>query len=358
MTAPEPEPEPEALPGAERSAGRRAASIAGRIALVVGALVGTGFLLAGAVDELDWGEVRSALGSLSDAELLALATAWLVWLACQGLQTASLVPGLPVRRGILAFLGPSAVASVVPGPSDLPLRYAMLTGWGRTTTEAGLAVAAGGIFNIGIKLVLPVVAAVGLVVSGVPLEGAWRTLVVIAGVVGIGVLVVAAALRSEATTAKLGRALDPIWRAAMRLLRREADGELADRLVASRAEALGLLHDRWPIATWGTVLAAGARVVLLILCLRFTGVPESAIGWTGIFVAFAFVQGLTAVPILPGNVGVSELAYISMITSVTGASAINEVTAGVLLFRMLTWLLVIAAGIVALVVWRIGSRAR
>jgi uncharacterized membrane protein YbhN (UPF0104 family) len=234
----------------------------------------------------------------------------------------------------------------------------MLTSWGRTTTEAGLAVAAGGIFNIGIKLVLPVVAAVGLLIGGVPLEGTWRTLVMIAVLVGVGVAIVAVAASTERTTAALGRFLDPLWRLAMRLLRREADGDLADRLVAVRAEAVGLLRDRWLIATWGTVLTAGARAALLIMCLRFTGVTEDDIGWTGIFVAYAFVQGITAIPVVPGNAGVTELSYITMITSVTGAALVNEVTAGIVLFRLLTWILVILAGLVALLVWQVAERRR
>ncbi len=357
------EPEP-AAPAADaavattddRSAARRAWSVALRVVIVLAALGATGFLLTAAIEDLDWADVVDAVGSLSDAELLALGSGWLVWLACQGLQTAALVPGLPVRRGIVAYLGPAAVASVVPGPSDLPIRYGMLTRWGRSAAEATLAVTAAGIFNIGIKLLLPVVAAVGLVATGVPLEGAWRTMVAIAIVVGVAVAFLAAALSSGRTTSALGRFLDPVWRAAMRLLRRDAEGELADHLVNARDEAVGVLADRWPIATWGTVLAAGTRVALLVMCLRFTGVPEDAIGWAGIFVAYAFVQGITAIPIMPGNAGVTELAYISMITSVTGATWVNQVTAGVILFRVLTWILVIVAGFIALAGWRWSLR--
>lgn len=342
-------------PEDERSVGRRALSVAVRIVIVIAVLVGTGYLLSTAVDELDWEEVWDGLRSLSDAELLALGSGWLVWLACQGLQTASLLPGLPVRRGILAYLGPAAVASVVPGPSDLPVRYSMLMSWGRTPTEAGLAVTAGGIFNIGIKLLLPAIAGVGLVVSDVPLDGAWRTIAAAAVIVAVGMAVLAFVAASERKTAAFGRLVEPVWRFTMKLLRRPPGSELAPRFVAMRNEALGVLRDRWLIASWGTVVASASRIVLLIMCLRFAGVSESAIGWTGIFVVYAFVQGLTAVPISPGNAGISELAYISMITSVTGTDLVNEVTVGVLLFRVLTWILVILAGLIALAVWRLTS---
>ena len=109
---------------------------------------------------------------------------------------ASLVPGLAVRHGIVAFLGPASVTSVVPGPSDLPIRYRMLTSWGHTTGEATLAVAAGGIFSIGIKLVLPVIAAIGLVVSDAPMSDTLQTVVTICLIVGLGVVVLAFVLLS------------------------------------------------------------------------------------------------------------------------------------------------------------------
>ena len=148
--------------------------------LVVAALVVSAVVLALAFDDLDWAEVGRALRSLDDAEIIALSTTWLVWIAAQGLQTSSLVHDLPVRRGVVAYLGPAAVASAVPGPSDFPVRYRMLTSWGYSLGDATLAVAAGGVFNIGIKLVLPIIAAVGLLVSDTPVEGTLRTIVAVA----------------------------------------------------------------------------------------------------------------------------------------------------------------------------------
>ena len=42
----------------------------------------------------------------------------------------------------------------------------------------------------------------------------------------------------------------------------------------------------------------------------------------------------------------------SLLTASSGAATINEVTAAVILFRLLTWLLIIPVGFVALAVWR------
>lgn len=327
-----------------------------RVLLVVTALVVSAVVLALAFDDLELDEIRAALGSLDDAEILALGAMWVLWLGAQGLQTASLIPKLPVRRGVVAFLGPSAVSSVVPGPSDLPVRYQMLTSWGTTSSEATLAIAAGGLFSIGIKLVLPVVAAAGLLLSGAPIDRSLRTIVVVAVLVAIGLGLFAVLLGSERRTARAGRLFDPLWRRTMRLLRRPDPEHLADRLVAVRAQALDTIRGRWLMATWGTVLTATTSLALLVMSLRFTGVPEDSLSWFGVFVVFALVQGLTVLPITAGNAGVSEVAYIGMLTAAAGGSSVNAVAAAVILFRLLTWIAVIVAGFGALGVWRVSLR--
>ena len=45
------------------------------------------------------------------------------------------------------------------------------------------------------------------------------------------------------------------------------------------------------------------------------------------------------IPITAGNAGVSEVAMVSLLTASAGSAAINEVTAAVILFRLLAWLL-------------------
>jgi len=121
-----------------------------RIAFIVAALGFSGWVPATTFDGLELDEIMRAVRSLDDA-----------------------------RHGIVAFLGPASITSVVPGPSDLPIRHRMLTSWGRTSGEATLAVAAGGIFSVGIKLVLPIIAAIGLIVSDAPLGDTMQTVVTI-----------------------------------------------------------------------------------------------------------------------------------------------------------------------------------
>jgi putative heme transporter len=323
-----------------------------RIVFIIVALGVSAWILVATFDDLDIQEIADAVRSLEDAEIISLLSMWLLWIAAQGLLTASLVPGLAVRHGIVAFLGPASITSVVPGPSDLPIRYRMLTSWGRSTGEATLAVAAGGIFSIGIKLVLPVIAAVGLVVSDAPMSDTLQTVVTICLIVGLAVVVLAFVLGSERRTEQAGRLVAPVWSRVLRLLRKPTPADLPAQMVAARAEALQTLRDRWLVATWATVLTSATKFALLLMCLRFTGVGETELPWTQVFVVFALVQGLTVFPITAGDAGVSEIAYIGMLTAAAGSEFVNQITAAVLVFRILTWLAIIPVGLGALGLWK------
>jgi len=327
-----------------------------RVLLVVGVLAVSAWVLLKAFDDLDFDAVFDALKSLDDAEILALIAMWILWVASQGLLTASLITQLPVRRGVLAFLGPAAVGALVPGPSDLPVRYRMLTSWGRAPSEATVAVAAGGLFSIGIKLLLPVIAAVGLLVTGAELGGALKTVVIVVLAIGGGAFVLALILGSRRATERFGRLLDPVWRALLRLMRKPDREDLGTRLLASRESALARLKDRWLLAAWGTLLTAGTKFALLLMAIRFTGVPDDVLPWTQVFVAYALVSGLTVVPITAGDAGVSDVAFIAMLTASAGDEHVNTITAGVILYRVITWLLVIPVGLGALGVWQRGVR--
>ena len=252
---------------------------------------------------------------------------------------------------MVAFLGPAAVTSVVPGPSDLPIRYQMFTSWGRTTGEATLAVAAGGIFSIGVKLALPIIAAIGLLISDA------RSAARCAGRRDLSARRARRGgarrgARLGARTEQAGRLIEPIWARVLRMLRKPEPADLTTRMVAARSDAVQTLHDRWLVASWATMLTAVTKFSLLLMALRFIGVDDDVLPWTQVFVVFALVQGLTVFPITAGDAGVSEIAYIGMLTAAAGEEWVNQITAAILIFRILTWLVIIPVGLGVLGFWR------
>ena len=67
------------------------------------------------------------------------------------------------------------------------------------------------------------------------------------------------------------------------------------------------------------------------------------------------VAGIVSlVPITPGAVGVAEVAYISILSSVTGPGLTEQLTAAVMLFRIAQWFVPIPVGWLLLLVMRSG----
>lgn len=329
--------------------------IAGRVAFAAVAVGVAGVVLFNIFDDLDFAEIRKAINRLSDAEWLSLGFGWLIWIGTQGLQTASLVHHLPARRGVLAYLGPSSVSSLIPGPSDLPVRYSMYQSWGVSNNDAATAVAASGIFSVGSQLALPALAGMLIFLADIPLEG--FSMIIVATTVALAVIIVVAAfvLGSAGRTARAAELVEPIWRWGMRVLRKPVpdDQSLVEMLTTQRATSLGYISDKWVLTSGATVLTILAKCALLVMCLRFVGIPQDDLSWAAIFAVFALVAGLTMVPITPGAAGVAEIGLVGMLTPIAGQVWVNEVAAGVMLYRLLTWLLLIPTGFAALTVWRL-----
>ena len=91
---------------------------------------------------------------------------------------------------------------------------------------------------------------------------------------------------------------------------------------------------------------------MLLACLRGTGLSQAQVPWQTSLAAFAFVRLLTALPITPGGLGITELGLVGILAASAGPRASAQVTAAVLLYRALTYLPPIPLGAAAWLIWR------
>jgi putative heme transporter len=68
----------------------------------------------------------------------------------------------------------------------------------------------------------------------------------------------------------------------------------------------------------------------------------------------AVVAIVAMVPITPGAIGVTEVAYIGVLSAVTGPAAADQITAAIMLFRIAQWLAPIPIGWTLLLILRRG----
>src|SRR4029453_9535112 len=100
-----------------------------------------------------------------------------------------------------------------------------------------------------------------------------------------------------------------------------------------------------------------AWFLVLEISLVVVGVTPDVLPASAVLAAMAVVGIIALVPITPGAVGVTEVAYIGILSAVAGPGYTEQITAGVMLFRIAQWLAVIPIGWVLLLIMRGGHLA-
>ena len=294
-----------------------------------------------------WDTIRGLSGT-AIAVLLA-ATVWnqiTYWLVA-----VAALPGLTLGKAAVMNLASTAVANTVPagGGVGVGLSATILGSWGFSAAEIGRYVVVTGIWNNFVKLGMPVVALALLAFTG---DASQR--LVLTAVIGLVVLAVSIAgliglLRSEGVARWIGRTVQSAASRVMRLFSRTPPNDLDDRAAAFREDSRELLSNRWHWLTLATVVGHTSLFLVLLATLRAIGIESDDLTWIEALAGFSFARLITAVPVTPGGVGLIELGYVGVFTQF-GADK-NAVVAGVLVFRMISYLLPIPLGGLAYLLW-------
>ena len=92
--------------------------------------------------------------------------------------------------------------------------------------------------------------------------------------------------------------------------------------------------------------------LVLLACLRAVSLSQAQLPWQTSLAALAVIRLLTAMPITPGGLGVTELGLIGILAGGAGHKAGAQVTAAVLMYRAVTYVPCIPLGALACLTWR------
>src|SRR3954469_15744845 len=295
-----------------------------------------------------WVSVRSM--SALQIGILVIAALWN--LASYQFVMTTTMPGLTFRQAAVSTESTTAVSNTLIGGAAVAmgLTYAMNSSWGFSRSRTSVSLLVSGLWNNFAKLGMPVIAVVLLAVTASPTSGR-----LVAAVVGLAGLVLACvllwlALRSRESAARVGNALARAVSGLLRPFHRGPVSGWDKAMTRFRDRTVLLLHARWHWLTLATVVSHLSLFLVLLLALRFCGVTAGEVGWIEALAVFAFARLLTAVPFTPGGLGVVELALITGLSAAGGERA--EVAAGVLVFRVLPYVLPIPIGVVTYLFWQ------
>ena len=305
----------------------------------------------------DFSQVWAAIRSLGWGEAAVL-MAFAVWnLLTYQFVTMAALPGLSLGRAFMVGQISTAVSNTVPAGSavGVGITYAMFSSYGYSAAQIGLAAALSGVWNLFVKLGLPIAAFALVAFRGDPNPALFST-----ALIGLAVLLAAIAAlvlfaRSEVLARRLGEYLGRAASALARPVKRGPFTDWPDRFVGFRRRTEGLLRRRWHWLTVTSLVSHLSLFVLLLISLRMLGVPAEEVTAPEALAAFALVRLVTALPITPGGVGVVELGMSAALVVAGGSEA--PVVAAVLVYRTLTYALQIPIGLACWIIWRARSRA-
>jgi len=310
---------------------------------------------------IDYQEVAAAFQALTLNQIAVMTIlgvlAWLV----SGLVFCALIPGVSIIRGPTSWLILSGIGASVPfGPWNMGVLWVVVRGWGIANIPATSGIALYGIVNELSRLFLPLFAILLLAATGAlagvqNADTAWTVAILSAVAFVVATALIIAVVRSERAADWLGRTGQRAVSWTLRRLGREGTPDVSGSIHRFR-DQLGLVIRRRGLAALGVSIASQfAWVIVLIVALRMTGVPESVLSPGEVFAVYTLVMVITIIPLSPGGAGVPELLFISGLTTIAGPGYEAAVTAGVFLYRLYYWFLPIPLAWILLKVVRRGK---
>jgi uncharacterized membrane protein YbhN (UPF0104 family) len=303
----------------------------------------------------DYSAVWSTIADLTWAELSSILAAMVFNLVTYWLANMAALPGLSLGRSAVLTQTTTSVANTLPagGAVAVGLTYTILRSWGFARQSIALYVGVTGIWNVFLKLGLPIVALAALAVTGQA-----NAALLIGALIGLAVLAVALtlfalALWKKELARRIGDRLGRIATALRRMFHRDPITMWGEQAVDFRRRTITLISRRWLALTLTTVASHLALWFVLLLSLRHVGVSEGEVSSLQVLAVFAFGRLIGALPITPGGLGVIELGYIGGLVAAGGNEP--QVVAAVLLFRVLTFGVQIPLGGFTYMIWRARS---
>jgi uncharacterized membrane protein YbhN (UPF0104 family) len=315
----------------------------------------------------DYSAVLDAIRQMTTLEIASLVAATVFNLFTYWWQNMASLPGLRLWPAAVCNQTTTTVADTVPagGYIALGLTYAIYRSWGFTNAAITLSILLTGVWNIFMKLGLPVLALAAMAVTG----SASASLVT-AALIGMafliaGVVLFTLILWKKSFAKSIGSFFSRVVNKVLGVVRKGPVDDWGEGAVRFRQNSIDLVRARWGILTFTTVLSHLALYFILLLSLRHVGVSEQEVSWAQVLGVFAFGRLVTAIPLTPGGLGFVELSYIGGLI-LAGRDHADvpvdvfhaQVAAAVLVFRTLTYGIQIPIGGFTYLIWKANKSWR
>lgn len=310
---------------------RRATKLAIGVLSIGLAVVLLAFFLPHALG-IGWRDTARQIARIPFWDVICLVAVWAAGLGLHAIVLRRSLPGLSRRRALALNLGGSSVSNVLPfgGAAGIGLNFAMLRSWGYDGVQI---TAFATVSNLVVAFVKVIIAVGGIValsfMPGIAARvDAPTSPGAIAAYAGVGLAIAAGFIGCLVWARGRGRSRVSAW------------------IAQFWEKSAHVLRRGWRGLAVGGFGYPLLQVVLMWSCLIALQVHVH-IG--AVLAAYAVERMLTLIPITPGGVGVVETAATAVLVGF-GADPVGA-AAGVLLFRVFSFLIEIPLGAVVAAAW-------
>ncbi len=263
------------------------------------------------------------------------------------------LPGLEFRPAFYTRQTSFMISNVVPGGGawGLAVQFGMLTSYGYGLAPATSTIGITSVWNTFVTLSLPVIALVGLALTGQSNAEATTVTLIAASVVVAMIVVFALILRSEEFSRKLGRWADGAIGWGAGIIKKDVEIDAEQGIVDFRESIVHIVADRWVLITLANVgqqLAQFAILYLAVVALQ--GGFDGPITLLAAFAAFAFGRLATFIPVPPGGLGTTDAIITGILTAFGMPN--NDALAATMVWRAATYFPQVIIGVITMLLWR------
>lgn len=302
-----------------------------------------------------WSAIGSIVAAVSVPTLLALATLWVAGLLVHTVVLTAAMPGLSIGRALLLNLSGSAVSNLLPfgGAAGMGLGYLMARSWKFSTSSYASYTAISNVWNVLAKLLVGSSLLCVALVLGLQLPASLNGVIAMgAGGMLLGALAIAGVIGSARMAGAVGGAIDRSGNALLARAGRPQGLDMRSWILTTRHESAGAVADGWVRLTAGVLAYMLLQAVLLWACLLAVGAHA---GLLAVAVTFGVERLLTVLPFTPGGSGLAELGAAGVMIAMGAPPA--QAAAGVLLYRLFTFVMEIPVGGASALLWLRRYRA-
>ena len=301
----------------------------------------------------DYGEAWSAVQSMETWQLGLIVVATVALIIIYVTPYIAALPGLKFKPAFYTRQTSFMISNVIPGGGawGLAVQYGMLSsyGYGPAPTTATIGITS--VWNTLVTLSFPVIALIGLAVTGQSNGQAVAATLLAAAAVIAMIVVFALILRSEDFARKLGRWGDKIIAWGAGLIRKEVDVDAETAVVDFRASIVDVVSERWLLITLSNVGQQLAQFFILYLAVvALQGGFDGPVSLIEAFAAFAFGRLATFIPIPPGGLGTTDAIITASLTAFGLPN--NDALASTMVWRAMTYFPQVIIGVITMLLWR------